>query len=216
MASVAPQGVTYPPSGWPRGSQLIRINRAGADRQDEAMRRINAWLFMTLDGVVEAPENWVMPDDEMFAAITAGYADADALLLGRRTYEIFAASWPERGDEVDNAEWMNTTRKYVASTTLTAPQWQNSTVIEGDVAETVAELRTQPGKNIIVNGSATLVRSLLDAKLLDELRLFVHPVLVGKGAQLFDAAGAQVELTLADTQPYQNGVVSLTYRGATH
>jgi dihydrofolate reductase len=177
------------------------------------MRSINAWLFMTLDGVVEAPENWVMPDDEMFAAITAGYADADALLLGRRTYEIFAASWPERGNEVDNAEWMNTTRKYVASTTLTSPQWQNSRVIEGDVAESVAELRTQPGKNIIVNGSATLVRSLLDAKLLDELRLFVHPVLVGKGAQLFDAAGAQIELTLADTRPYENGVVSLTYRG---
>ena len=180
------------------------------------MRNINAWLFMTLDGVVEAPENWVMPDDEMFASITAGYGDADALLLGRRTYEIFAASWPERGDEVDNAEWMNTTRKYVASTTLTSPQWQNSTVLEGDLAESVAELKAQPGKNIIVNGSATLVRSLLDAKLLDELRLFVHPVLVGKGAQLFDAAGAQVELTLADTQPYQNGVVSLTYRGATH
>jgi dihydrofolate reductase len=216
MVSVAPHGVTHPPQRSPRGSQPIRINRAGADRQDEAMRSINAWLFMTLDGVVEAPENWVMPDDEMFAAITEGYAEADALLLGRRTYEIFAASWPERGNDVDNAEWMNTTRKYVASTTLTSPQWQNSSVIEGDVTKAAAELRSQPGKNIIVNGSATLVRSLLDAKLLDELRLFVHPVLVGKGAQLFDAAGAQVELTLADTQPYQNGVVSLTYRGATH
>jgi dihydrofolate reductase len=179
------------------------------------MRKINAWLFMTLDGVVEAPENWVMPDDEMFAAITAGYADADALLLGRRTYEVFAASWPERGNDVDNAEWMNTTRKYVASTTLASPQWQNSSVIEGDVAKAVAELKRLPGKNIIVNGSATLVRLLLDAKLLDELRLFVHPVLVGKGAQLYDAAGALVELTLADTRPYENGVVSLTYRGVT-
>jgi dihydrofolate reductase len=180
------------------------------------MRSINAWLFMTLDGVVEAPENWVMPDDEMFAAITAGYADADALLLGRRTYEIFAASWPERGNDVDNAEWMNTTRKYVASTTLTSPQWQNTSVIEGDIAKAVAEIKSQPGKNVIVNGSATLVRSLLDAGLLDELRLYMHPVLLGKGAQLFDSAGAQVELTLADTRPYKNGVVSLTYRGVTH
>jgi dihydrofolate reductase len=186
-----------------------------ADRQDEAMRKLNAWLFMTLDGVVEAPENWVMPDEEMFAAITAGYADADALLLGRRTYEIFAASWPERGNDVDNAEWMNTTRKYVVSTTLTSPEWQNSSVLEGDLAESVAELKNQPGKNILVNGSATLIRALLDADLLDELRLYVHPVVLGKGAQLFGASGAQVELALADTRAYENGVVSLTYRGST-
>jgi dihydrofolate reductase len=179
------------------------------------MRSINAWMFMTLDGVMEAPENWVMPDDEMFADIEAGYPDADALLLGRRTYEIFAASWPERGNDVANAEWMNTTRKYVASRTLRSAKWQNSSVIEGDVAEAVAELRTKPGKNIMVNGSATLVRSLLDAELLDELRLYLHPVLVGKGAQLFDAAGAQVQLTLADSRAYKNGVISLTYQGRT-
>ena len=82
------------------------------------MRDINAWLFVTLDGVVEAPEKWVLPDDEMFAAQEADYAEADALLLGRRSYEIFAAPWPQRGSDIPNADWMNTTRKYVASTSL--------------------------------------------------------------------------------------------------
>ena len=105
------------------------------------MRKINAWLFVTLDSVIEAPEKWVMADDDMFGAIEADYAKSDALLLGRRTYETFAASWPERGSEVPNADWMNNTRKYVASTTLKSPEWNNSTVIKGDVAEAVARLK---------------------------------------------------------------------------
>ena len=175
------------------------------------MRKINAWLFVTLDNVIEAPENWVIADDEMFGAMEADYAEADALLLGRRTYETFAASWPQRGSEVANADWMNNTRKYVASTTLDSPEWQNSTVIEGDVAEAVSRLKQENGKNIMVNGSATLVRSLLRDNLLDELRLFVHPVVVGSGERLFEDGGDQVELKLADTHTYVNGVVSLTY-----
>ncbi len=178
------------------------------------MRKINAWLFVTLDGVMEAPENWVMPDDEMFGAMETDYAEADALLLGRRTYETFAASWPQRGSEVANADWMNNTRKYVASTTLDSPEWQNSTVIEGDVAEALSRLKQENGKNIMVNGSATLVRSLLRDNLLDELRLFVHPVVVGSGGRLFEDGGDQVELKLADTHTYDNGVVSLTYEPA--
>jgi dihydrofolate reductase len=177
------------------------------------MRNINAWLFTTLDGVVEAPEKWVHSDDEMFAAIEADYALADALLLGRRTYEIFAGSWPERGSDVPNAEWMNTTRKYVASTTLRSPQWQNTTVIEGDLAEMLTGLKAAPGKNIMVNGSATLVRSLMRAGLLDELRLFVHPVVAGSGTRLFGDA-TRADLTLTHTQAYPSGVVSLTYRPA--
>ena len=175
------------------------------------MRSVNAWLFTTLDGVVEAPEKWVRGDDEMFAAIEADYAEADALLLGRHTYEIFAGSWPERGNDVPNAEWMNTTRKYVASTTLRSPEWQNSTVIEGDVAQALTGLKAEPGKNIMVNGSATLVRSLLRADLLDELRLFVHPVVAGSGMRLFDDA-THADLALTQAQAYPSGVVSLTYR----
>ena len=176
------------------------------------MLNVNAWLFVTLDGVMEAPENWVMPDDDMFGAIEADYAKSDALLLGRRTYETFAASWPQRGSDVPNADWMNGTRKYVASTTLQSPEWSNSTVIEGDVAEAVKSLQQQDGKDIMVNGSATLVRSLLRDHLLDELRLFVHPVAIGSGDRLFVEGEDQVDLALSDSHTYDNGVISLTYR----
>jgi dihydrofolate reductase len=133
----------------------------GLKRKEVQMRKINAWLFVTLDSVIEAPEKWVMADDDMFEAIEADYAKSDALLLGRRTYETFAASWPERGSDVPNADWMNNTRKYVASTTLKSPEWNNSTVIEGDVSEAVARLKLEDGKDIMVNGSGALVRTLM-------------------------------------------------------
>jgi dihydrofolate reductase len=176
------------------------------------MRKINAWLYMTLDSVIEAPENWVIADDDMFGAMEADYAKSDALLLGRRTYETFAASWPERGSEVPNADWMNNTRKFVASTTLKSPEWNNSTVIEGDVAEAIARLKQEDGKNIMVNGSGALVRTLMRNHLLDELRLFVHPVVVGSGRRLFDDDSDPVELALVDSHVYANGVISLTYK----
>jgi len=175
-------------------------------------RKINAWLYVTLDSVIEAPEKWVIADDDMFAAMEADYAKSDALLLGRRTYETFAASWPERGSEVPNADWMNNTRKYVASTTLESPEWNNSTVIEGDVAEAVARLKQEDGKDIMVNGSGALVRTLMRNHLLDELRLFVHPVVVGSGRRLFDDQSDPVELALVDSHAYDNGVISLTYK----
>ncbi len=176
------------------------------------MRKVNAWLFVTLDGVIEAPENWVIADDDMFGAVEADYAKSDALLLGRRTYETFAASWPQRGSEVPNADWMNNTQKYVASTTLESPEWNNSTVIEGDVGEAVARLKQEGGKDIMVNGSGALVRTLMRDHVLDELRLFVHPVVVGSGRRLFDGDSDPVDLALADSHAYDNGVVSLTYR----
>jgi dihydrofolate reductase len=178
------------------------------------MRKLTAWQYVTLDGVVEAPEKWVMPDQEMFEEQTAGYAASDALLLGRRTYEVFAAAWPKRGSNVPNADWMNNTRKYVASTTLEAPEWQNTTVLEGDVAEAVSRLKEEDGEAITVNGSATLLRSLLSTGLVDELRLFLHPVVLGSGDRLFDDAEDRVALELADCHAYDNGVVSLTYQPA--
>ena len=175
-------------------------------------RKINAWLYVTLDSVIEAPEKWVIADDDMFAAMEADYAKSDALLLGRRTYETFAASWPERGSEVPNADWMNNTPKYVASTTLESPEWNNSTVIEGDVAEAVARLKQEDGKDIMVNGSGALVRTLMRNHLLDELRLFVHPVVVGSGRRLFDDQSDPAEFALVDSHAYDNGVISLTYK----
>ena len=176
------------------------------------MRKLKAWLYVTLDGVVEAPENWVMPDDEMFEEQTADYAASDALLLGRRTYEVFAASWPQRGSEVPNADWMNNTQKYVASATLEAPEWQNTTVLKGDVSEAVSRLKEEEGEAITLNGSTTLLRSLLRAELIDELRLFLHPIVLGSGRRLFDDGEALGALELAGCHAYHNGAVSLTYQ----
>lgn len=176
------------------------------------MRKLNAWLYMTLDGVVEAPEKWVIPDKEMFEAQTAGYAASDALLLGRRTYEVFAASWPQRGSNVPNADWMNNTRKYVASMSLEPPEWQNTEVLEGDVNEAVARLKQEDGEAITLNGSATLLRSLLVAGLVDELRILLHPVVLGTGHRLFDAAENLGGLKLVECHAYDNGVVSLSYQ----
>jgi dihydrofolate reductase len=176
------------------------------------MRKIKAWQYVTLDGIVEAPENWVMADNKMFEEQTADYAASDALLLGRRTYEIFAASWPQRGSEVPNADWMNNTQKYVASTTLESPAWHNTTVLEGDAAEAVSRLKQEDGETITLNGSATLLRALLAAGLVDELRLFLHPIVLGSGARLFDGGSERLTLELAESHVYGSGVVSLTYR----
>jgi dihydrofolate reductase len=176
------------------------------------MRKLKAWQYVTLDGVVESPEKWVMPDDEMFAEQTAGYASSDALILGRRTYDVFAASWPQRGSDVANADWMNNTAKYVASTTLESPEWQNTTVLKGDISEAVSRLKQQDGETITLNGSATLLRSLLAAGLVDELVLFLHPVVLGAGDHLFADGEGLGALELADCHPYKNGVVSLRYQ----
>jgi dihydrofolate reductase len=178
------------------------------------MRKLKAWLYVTLDGVVEAPEKWVMPDNEMFQEQTADYAASDGLLLGRQTYEVFAASWPRRGSNVPNAGWMNNTPKYVASTTLESPEWQNTTVLEGDVRAAVSRLKQEDGETITLNGSATLLRSLLSARLVDELRLLLHPVVLGSGDRLFDKGEDRVALRLTECKAYDNGVVSLTYQPA--
>jgi dihydrofolate reductase len=175
------------------------------------MRKLKAWQYVTLDGVVEAPENWVMADERMFEEQTAEYEASDALLLGRRTYEIFAASWPQRGSDVPNADWMNNTQKYVASNTLGEPDWQHTTVLGGDPRDAVAQLKQEDGETITLNGSATLLRSLLGAGLVDELRLFLHPLALGTGKQLFENGGDRTALELADCHTYANGVVSLSY-----
>lgn len=181
------------------------------------MRKIVAGLFMSLDGVVESPEKWVMFNDELGEAVDAEAAAADTLLLGARTYELFAASWPQRTVEDDpHADWMNNTPKLVASSTRKSVEWNNSTLIRGNVANELARAKQEPGKNLLINGSPTLVRSLLRADLLDELRLFVHPVVVNKGARLFENMGEGVTLRLSDSQAYSNGVVSLTYAPAAH
>jgi dihydrofolate reductase len=175
--------------------------------------RIVAGLFVSLDGVTEAPPKWQAPyfHPEMGATIAAELAEAHALLLGRRTYEEFAGFWPQAGAD-PMAERMNTIPKLVASTTLDRADWQNSTVLGPDPA---AELRRRVdrGEKLTVTGSLTLVRWMLRAGLLDELALMVHPVVLGEGRRLFDGA-EPTDLALTQTRTYPTGVVSLTYRSA--
>lgn len=176
------------------------------------MRKIVAGLFISLDGVVESPEKWQLSyfNDEMGQAVGSLIAAGDTLLLGRRTYEEFAASF---GDTVGdpNADQMNTTPKVVVSTTLDTLTWQNSTLLCGNVAEEITKLKQRPGKDINISGSATLIRSLLRDNLLDELHLLVHPVIVGSGKRLFEEIGERVSLRLADAQTFSTGVLHLTY-----
>ena len=179
------------------------------------MRKLIASFFISLDGVVEAPQNWHFPyfNDEMGAVVGEAIAASDAFLLGRRTYEEWAAYWPtEAAADSPMAGPMNATPKYVVSTSLDAVAWQNSTLLDDDLATAVTELKEKPGKNIGMSGSATLVRSLLELGLVDELRLLVHPLVVGSGAKLFEPGTAPVSLELAEARTFSTGVVDLTYR----
>jgi dihydrofolate reductase len=177
------------------------------------MRKIVAGLFVSLDGVIESPEKWHFPyfNEEMGEAVGAQMAAADTMLLGRRTYEAFAAYWPNQGSEVELADQMNNTPKLVVSNTLKSLEWQNSTLISGDVARELRRVKEQPGKNLSVTGSATLVRSLLRDGLLDELRLLVHPIVVGTGTRLFEDEQEPIPLKLIESETFSTGVLYLTY-----
>ena len=182
------------------------------------MREVIAAEFLSLDGVMESPDQWHFPyfDDEMGRAIGEGFAASDALLMGRVNYEEWAAYWPKQDPEaVPEAAQMNGLRKYVVSTTLEEPlEWENSTLIKEDVAEEIEKLRNRPGKNITISGSATLVRSLLRDGLLDELQLMIHPVIVGSGKRLFEDGGDLKRPELVDSKTTGTGVLILTYRPA--
>ncbi len=176
------------------------------------MSKVVVSQFISLDGVVEDPGGsetldrggWAFqfdrgPEgdkfklDEVFAS--------DSLLLGRVTYEGFAAAWPDRKDEAGFADKFNGMPKYVVSTTLENPSWNNSTVISANVAKEVVKLKEQPGKDILVNGSVTLVTALMENDLVDEYRLMVFPVVLGAGKRLFGDAAAATALKLVETKP---------------
>jgi dihydrofolate reductase len=181
------------------------------------MRKITAGLFISLDGVVEAPETWHFPyfNEEMGQAVGAQMEAADAMLLGRRTYYIFAAHWPQQDPDAEPmAKVMNATPKYVVSTTLTSPTWENTTVINGDVTAELTRLKQLPGANIGITGSATLVAALLRDGLLDELNLLVHPIVIGAGQRLFEEGVGQIPLTLTQSATFSTGVLNLTYTKA--
>lgn len=176
------------------------------------MRKVVAGLFISLDGVVESPSDWLISDDEMWAEMAAGIAQADAVLLGRRTYLEFAKLWPAQGNNGPMATFLNNSPKYIVSRSLTSPLgWANSRLLGGDLAAGVARLKEQPGKNIQVPGSPTLVRSLLSHGLLDELALGIQPVVLGSGLRLFDQMTRSVRLKLTESRTFANGAISATY-----
>ena len=176
-------------------------------------RTLAATLFMTLDGVVEAPDKWSFPfwSDETGKFKLDELRATDALLLGRVTYEGFAAAWPGRKDEEGFADRFNSMPKYVASKTLKKLEWNNSHLIKGDLAAEVSKLKQQPGHDIVIHGSPTLIRSLLPHDLIDEYRLLVYPIVLGRGKRLFDEV-SQAKLKLVESETFSKGVVKLVYR----
>jgi dihydrofolate reductase len=183
------------------------------------MRKLVALELVSLDGVMEAPENWSPPysNEEMEETNAAGMASSDTMLIGRVTYEAFAAFWPHQPAGTPMVDHINSVPKLVVSGTLEEPlQWNNSTLIQGNLAEKVAELKRRPGKDITVLGSADLVDALLEDGLLDELRLMVHPIVLGSGKRLFDTGNGRRELELVDFEAFATGVLYLTYRPAGH
>lgn len=194
------------------------------DQTSESQRKVVVSEFVSLDGVMEDPGGgeeykhggWVFQFDrgpegdefkleEVFAS--------DALLLGRVTYEGFAAAWPGRTDEQGFADKFNSMPKYVVSTTLEEPlEWNNSTPIRENVADEVFKLKQEPGGDILVNGSAQLVQTLMEHDLVDEYRLMTFPIILGSGKRLFGETSDTTALRLVDTKTVGSGVVILTYR----
>jgi class 3 adenylate cyclase len=195
------------------------------ERAEDWMRRLIASEFVTVDGVMEAPGHDEHRDGKNAWALR--YADADqqrykaeelleagAVLLGRVTYEIFAAFWPTAPSDEGFADRMNTVPKYVVSQSLKTADWQNASIIGGNPAEKIAELKQQPGGDILLVGSADLLNSLIPHNLIDEYRLMVFPVVLGSGKRLFRDATDITHLQLVDTRTFESGVTVLTYRPA--
>ncbi len=180
------------------------------------MRKLVVTENTTVDGVIDLAGGWFDPlaedvDRSDIAAVNLEHsAAADALLVGRSTFLSFREFWPKQADDPTGvAAYLDGVQKYVVSATLDGPGWANSTVLRGDVVEEVRALKAAPGRDIVATGSVQLVRTLIAADLVDEFRLFVHPVVVGHGARLFDAA--DVPLRLLESRPFRSGVVLLRY-----
>ncbi len=184
-------------------------------------KKITAGLFISLDSVVEAPDQWHFPyfNDEMGAAVDAILGAADTILFGRKTYDSFAGAWPEReaagGEDASFAKALGDARKIVVSNQRLELTWRNSEQLQGDLIEAVTALKNEPGTGTIaMSGSVSVVRQLLAAGLLDELHLLVHPIAVRKGMRLFDEGEPPIPLTLISSQTFTTGVLNLVYAPA--
>ena len=191
------------------------------------MPNISATLSMSLDGVVQAPGRpdedtrdgfdrggWAVPynDDVMAQRMGEGMASSGAMLFGRRTYQDFHGYWPQQTDN-PFTPYLDQVTKYVVSNTLSEPlPWQNSVLLSGDAADSVAALKAEPGPDLAIVGSAQLVSSLLPANLIDRLVLLIHPLVLGQGRRLFDERGPGTDFELVDSLPTSKGVIIATYQ----
>jgi len=186
------------------------------------MRDLIVTENITLDGVIEATEeNWFAPagDDvatdqsDVVAALREQMEAADAFLVGRTTFEQMRGYWPKQTDDTTGiTDYLNGVSKYVVTDTLGDPEWQNTTVLCGAVWDEIRALKSKPGKDIVATGSITLAHGLIDCELVDEFRMFLHPVVLGHGRRLFSGASGVQELRLVETRPFRSGIVLLRYR----
>lgn len=177
------------------------------------MRKILVSQFLTLDGVMEAPEKWnanYLNDAELVNEILTDIAASDSLLFGRTSYEFFAARWPSRTGEL--ADKLNTLPKLVVSTTLQKAEWHNSTIINANASDEIKKMKYQMGKNILVFGSYKLIQTLINDKLIDEYKLFVYPLTFGTGKHLFEQGATGQTLKLVALKSLATGVVAMTYQ----
>jgi dihydrofolate reductase len=190
--------------------------------------KLTIQTFLTLDGVMQAPGGpdedtdrgfphggWGFPygDEDFGASVVNWMSQADGVLLGRKTYDIFASYWPKQTDPADPvATALNTLPKYVASTTLSSPDWQNTTILSGDVVAEVAKLKERPGRELQVHGSGQLAQALIDADLIDEYLLYYHPVYLGTGKKLFRDGAPARALKLVDSHTTGAGVIIARYQ----
>jgi dihydrofolate reductase len=184
------------------------------------MRDLIVTENITLDGVIEAMDDWFGPagDDpesdqsDVEAALSKQMAAADAFLVGRKTFEQMRDYWPKQTDDTTGiTDYLNRVSKYVVSSTLVDPDWEHTTVLRGPVGEEIRALKSKPGRDIVTTGSITLVHGLIASGLVDEYRMFLHPVVLGHGRQLFIDARFP-KLQLVETRPFRSGIVLLRYR----
>jgi dihydrofolate reductase len=188
----------------------------------KVMRELIVTQNITLDGVIDAAEGWFEPSgeegtdqSEVIEAVREGMATTDALLFGRVTFEQMRGFWPQQTDDVTGVrDHLNEAHKYVLSRTLQDPAWERSTVLRGPLLEEVRKLKAQPGKGIVATGSVSLMPELIAGGVVDEYRLFVYPVVLGRGRRLFADATRVPRLRLAETRPFRSGIVLLRYRTA--
>ena len=187
------------------------------------MRDLVVTENITLDGVIDATEGWFAPagadaetdQTDVEAALRDQREAADALLLGRVIFEDMRGYWPLQTDDATGiTDYLNNVSKYVVSGTMQDPQWERTSVLQGAVVDEIKVLKSEQGKDIVTTGSMTLVRELIAAKLVDEYRLFVYPVVLGRGSRLFADATQVPALRLVQAQPFRSGIVLLRYQTA--